>query len=60
MRINSVVFLLNDDVVLNPASVSLFFLFFNVIFERERQRESVRRGRAEREGATESDAGSRL
>ena len=42
----------------------LFFFFLNVYFisegERERARQSTSRGGAEREGDTESEAGSRL
>ena len=46
------------------ASVASFFVcLFNVYFvferERERERQSVNRGGAEREGDTESEAGSR-
>ena len=43
------------------AKCSLNFFFFKVYFwERERERRSVSRGGAVREGDTESEAGSRL
>ena len=40
--------------------VVIFFNFFNVYLFFERQRQSMSGGGAEREGVTESEAGSRL
>ena len=42
------------------ASVLFIFKFFNVYFLRDRETQSVSRGGAESEGATESEAGSGL
>ena len=47
--------------VLVSPPMKLRSFFFNVYFsERERERQSMSRGGAEREGDTESEAGSRL
>ena len=41
--------------------ILFYFQFFSIFtFERERERQSMREGGAEREGDTESEAGSRL
>ena len=46
--------------VLEAKQYVLSFFFFSRLFIFKRERQSVSRGRAEREGDTESEAGSRL